>query len=192
MEKKILKYKEFEVKYRADPETLYTFKNIMESASPGSFIYIESDDVYYTKGDDFLRYRSANEARIKRAELTFKTKTTPGNNIIRTEVNLRVDNNTKETVEQFVNGLGYSFNFTVCKYAHIYNFKDAIICFYSVKTNDSSIDHFIEVEVNEELEITEEDGWEIIKKWEKLLEPLKIKSQNRLKLSLFEMYRKDK
>ena len=46
----------------------------------------------------------------------------------------------------------------------------------------------MEIEVNEEMEFTDDQGWEIIKKYEKLLEHLGVSPQKLLRLSLFEMY----
>jgi hypothetical protein len=50
--------------------------------------------------------------------------------------------------------------------------------------------HFIEIEIDEDLipKLTEEEGWSIIRKYEKELSPLGITHRHRLNKSLFEMY----
>ena len=73
---------------------------------------------------------------------------------------------------------------------HIYNFEDATLVFYTVK-DGSKLDHFMEIEVREDMEFTEDQAWAIIRKWEKELEPLGITAQNRLRKSLFDMYRRE-
>lgn len=183
---------EIEVKFRADSINRLSFKDLANSLSPSDFTYIESTDTYFEKAEnDFLRYRSASEnSKSKRAELTFKKKHTEQNNIVRTEVNLRVDPNTEETVNAFVEGLGYKKNFNIWKACDIYYFSDATLVFYSVKDASNDYSHFIEIEVLEGSVDSEEAAWEVIRKYEKFIEPLGITPQARLKKSLYEMYRK--
>ena len=185
-----MKFIELETKYKGTISQLYPFKHLMEQQEGFSFLYIESDDVYFVKDDDFLRYRFSDDKKDKRAELTFKKRHSAYNNIKRTEVNMRVDPNKKETVIEFVEGLGYSKNFTISKSCHIYKRNDVTLVFYSVRDEDNSLSHFMEIEIAENAGITEPEGWEIIKTWEKILEPLGVKPQNRLRKSLFDMYRK--
>ena len=131
---------------------------------------------------------------MKREELTYKSKPEGAkNNIARTEVNLRVDSNSQETVEKFVNVLGFEKNFSITKICHIYFAKDANLVFYSIVDHDAKskeMSHFIEIEVNEELcsKLTEEENWNVIRKWENIMAPLSISPQKRLKKSLFDMY----
>jgi predicted adenylyl cyclase CyaB len=188
---KILEFTEFETKYKiADGNVQYEFKRIMEQVHSLNCFYVQSDDVYFVKGDEFLRYRFADDKKVKRSELTYKAKIKSANNIIRKEINLRVDANDRNTVKEFCETLGYIYNFTINKACHIYHADDATLVFYSVRDSDNELTHFIEIEVGEDLKVTESQGWDIIKKWEKALEPLGIKAQNRLRKSLFEMYRK--
>ena len=187
-----LKNLEIEVKFNAEGIDRLQFKDLVKSLKPKDFLYVESTDTYYLKNeDDFLRYRaSAENSKSKRAELTFKKKHSENNNIIRTEVNLRVDPNTPETVEDFAEGLGYKKNFVIFKCCDIYYFDDCNLVYYSVKGEDGKYNHFIEIEALEGLPQTEEEGWGILRKYEKVLEPLKITYKNRLNKSLFEMYKK--
>ena len=134
---------------------------------------------------------------MKREELTYKSKPENAtNNIARTEVNLRVDKNSQETVEKFVNVLGFKKNFTITKICHIYFAADANLVFYSIIDHDAKkkdMDHFIEIEVNEELcsKLTEEENWNIIRKWENVLAPVNVSPQKRLRKALFDMYYKE-
>ena len=184
---------EIETKYDADSIDRKEFKKLMESLNPSSFLYVESEDVYYVKSDtEFLRHRKPPKySEIKRSELTFKKKHVGANNNVRTEVNLRVDGNSAETVEAFCKGLGYSRNFSIVKCCDIYWLNNECdIVLYSVTDEDGKIKDFLEIEVLEDSGFTEDQAWEIISKYEKLLAPLGISAQKRKRLSLFEIYRK--
>ena len=183
---------EIEVKFNADKIDRYAFKEIAKNLEPSDFLYVESTDIYYIKSDsEFLRHRaSAENTKSKRSELTFKKKKNDKNNVVRTEVNLRVDHNDKNTVEAFATGLDYHYGFSLWKACDVYYYHDVNLVYYTVRDDSGKYSHFIEVEVNEDLEITEEAAWEIIRKYEKILEPLGISPQSRLRKSLFEMYKK--
>lgn len=188
-----LKGREVEVKFRVDGALVYEFKQLVQ-ALPGlkEFIYLESDDIYHVKGEEFLRHRYDIKNLAGRQEITYKLKQNPNNNINRIETNVRVDGNTIENIEVFCKNLGFERNFKIAKLVHLYVFEDACLPFYTVIDEDSNASHFIEIEVNEELlhSITEDQAFDIIKKYEALLAPLGITARNRLRLSLFEMYRK--
>lgn len=192
--KKLDPHCEFETKYKVGSDSLYTFKTIVQ-VLPGleSFTYVEGPDTYWTKGDDFFRYRkAAHEGEGTKAWLTMKQKPDGAkNNIQRKEVNIRVDATPLVTIKALVDMLGFKYNFEIYKMCHIYFFTDATLVFYTVK-EDENITHFLEIEVKEETigELTEEEAWGVIKKYEAAFEPLGITSKNRLRRSLFEMYRK--
>lgn len=191
--KKMEKHTEFETKYRLEGDKLFEFKQLIESLDePYDFTYIQGPDWYYTKDDgSFIRYRKSENDKSGRAELTMKTKPTgSSHNILRKEVNLRVDKNNFCTIEEFIKMLGYNFNFKIWKMCHIYRFKDATVVFYTVRDNSESMTHFIEIEVDEDNihNITEEEAWNIIRKYERVLMPLGINHRHRLNKSLFEMY----
>lgn len=190
---KTLEFHEVEVKFRVEESILNDWKQLVEKFDGlNEFIYVESDDVYYVKGDEFLRHRFSTHKKDKRSELTYKSKTGDNNNIIRKEINLRVDNNTKDTVKEFANCLGFEYDFRIGKYVHIYKFDEVTLPYYTVIDENGKRDTFIEIEVNEDKihNLTEDECWEIIKKYEGLLAPLGITAQKRLRKSLFEMYRK--
>ncbi len=146
----------------------------------------------------FMRYRRPSHGLDNdRKELTTKYKQDSAkNNINREEKNLRVDKTSEETIQAFVEDVGYKKNFSITKTCHIYNFEDATLVFYSVyDTTDgkaSKMDNFVEIEVNEETvhELTEDEAWGIIEKYEKALSDIGISPQKRLRKSLFEMYRR--
>lgn len=189
-------FKEFETKYCLDGDKVFEFKQLIENINDQyDFLYVQGPDFYYTKPDgSFLRYRKADNDKTGRAELTMKSKSEgSSNNIIRKEINLRVDKNNFNTIQEFASMLGYSFNFKIWKMCHIYKFKDATLVFYTVRDEKSEMTHFIEIEVDEELipKITEEEAWNIVRKYEKELSPLGITYRHRLNKSLFEMYVKD-
>ena len=190
-----LEFAEFEVKFRVAGDSVYAFKALAEKL-PGllQFIYLESDDLYYVKeGDEFLRHRFDKKNLAGRQELTYKKKMKSANNIYRKENNMRCDDNSIEGVADFCENLGFKWNFKISKYVHIYKFEDATLPFYTVIDEAGNMDHFMEIEVDEEKlkGMTEDQAWEVIQKYEKLLAPLGITPQKRLRKSLFEMYRKD-
>lgn len=189
----ILKHVEFETKYEVESDVLFEFKDLAESLNPKKFIYVEGPDTFFTitgRDDIFARYRRATHGDGKRAEFTVKEKHSENNNIIRTETNWRVDNTSREEVVKGAELMGFKLNTEIFKTCHIYNYNDATLVYYSVREG-KSVRHFIEIEVSEGLELTEDESWDIIKKYEELLSPLGISAQRRKRLSLFEMYRRD-
>lgn len=192
---------EFETKYRVEAHLLTEFKRVMESL-PGlkKFIYVEGPDYYFTKPDgSFARYRRPSHGLDNgRSEVTIKVKPEGAkNNIIRTEVNWRVDITPEDAIRAGLSLMGYVPNFSVWKTCHIYNLNDATLVFYTVyDTTDgkaTKADNFVEIEVDEEnvSTMTEEQAWAIIVKYEKAFEELGIHPQKRMRKSLFEMYRRD-
>lgn len=188
---------EFETKYRVEPHLLTEFKRIVASIDGlQKFLYIEGPDEYWVRDENFARYRRPEHGLDNgRAEITFKTKPEGAkNNIIRREINWRVDVTPPETVREGLKDLGFKFNFSVWKSCHIYNFHDATLVFYTVydTTNGKALktDSFVEVEVSEEhiSKMTEEEAWTIIEKYEKILEGIDITPQKRMRRSLFEIY----
>ena len=190
------RHTEFETKYRLEGDKVFEFKQLVESiGEPYDFVYVQGPDWYYTKSDgSFLRYRKAENDKSNRAELTMKAKPEgAGHNVIRKEVNLRVDKNKFCTVEEFAKMLGYDFNFKIWKMCHIYKFKDATLVFYTVRDDNGIMTHFVEIELDEDNihNLTENEAWDIIRKYERILSPLGITHRHRLNKSLFEMYVKD-
>jgi len=197
-EPKIARFTEFETKYSSDISQLSQFKSIVE-ALPGliEFTYAEGPDTYLTKSDgSFGRYRVAKYPHdTKYAQWTLKFKPTGArNNISRLEYNWRVDGTPAQEILDGAEAMGFSFNFKISKQCHIYRFEDATLVFYSVR-EDGAVkeDYFMEVEITEETvhELTEEQAWGVIRKYEKILEPVGVNAQKRMRRSLFEMYKRD-
>lgn len=187
------KHCEFETKYRVDAKTQFKFKAIVSELDFKTFIYAEGPDYYYSKKDgSFMRFRKA--VTEKRAEVTFKQKPKgASNNIVRKEVNWRVDYTSKEEVEEGAQMMGYEFDFSIWKSAHIYKMKDGTtLVYYTVRDLDNNNHHFIEIELNEKNihKLTENEAYAIIRKYEDILNPLGITYRNRLNKSLYEMFTK--
>lgn len=191
---KLPKFTEFETKYRVELDKQPLFKDLVESLEGlKEFVYVQGPDVYWTKGEDnFQRYRKAEHDKSGKAWLTNKFKTEDSNNNNRVEHNIRIDHTPYEEVKSYVESMGYEYNFKIIKYCHIYKFKDATLVFYLVKDEKKNRECFIEIEVDEATieKYTEEEAWDVIRKYENIMSPLGIKPQNRLRKSLFEMYRK--
>jgi adenylate cyclase class IV len=192
--------------YVEGPDTYYTNEHIVKPFQDFAETLKEKDKEKLLKIIDetinqfppFMRYRRPSHGLDgDRKELTTKYKQTGSkNNIQREEKNLRVDNTDEETIKAFVSDMGYKTNFSIWKTCHIYNFDDATLVFYSVyDTTDgkaSKMDNFIEIEVSEEkvAEMTEEEAWGVIEKYEKALESVGLTAKNRLRKSLYEMYKR--
>lgn len=196
-EQLLSKHTEFETKYRVDPSNLVLFKDIVgKLPNLKKFIYVEGADLYFVKPDgNFARYRTPSHGMDGRCEVTKKFKPQGAkNNNKRKELNVRVDNTPEETIREDLACEGYVFNFSIYKICHIYKFNDATLVFYSVyDTTDggvSMLNHFVEIEVDEETihELTEQEAWNIVTKYEESLEPVGINARKRMKMSLYEMY----
>jgi adenylate cyclase class IV len=189
---------EVETKYRADDIALHDFHTLMQKFgldTPERFLYVSSNDIYFVKGEEFLRYRTGGERR----EFTYKRKSEDKNNFYRLELNVPAPDSVF-IAEKFADDcLGFKRNFDIHKTCWIYHADDAILVYYTVTDKDGNKANFIEIEVKEDLVISNDDGthrhltkdeaWAIITKWEKELSALGISPQNRLRKSLFEMYR---
>lgn len=198
---------EYECKYRVKDHDLVPFKKIIAALpDPKSFIYVEGPDDYYTHPDfdesSFGRYRKAAFGLDNgRAEWTVKAKPKGAtNNKKRIEVNWRVDSTPKEDIIRGVEMMGFVFNFSIVKNCHIMRLDDATVVFYTVYdttegSKSTKVDHFIEIEVSEEKireGMTEKEAEAIVIKYEQLFASIDgVGAKRRLKLSLFDMYRRE-
>lgn len=196
---------EFECKYRVEPHVLIEFKQIASSQPDlRSFLYVEGPDFYYSHPnfDDrsFGRYRRPSFGLDGgRAEWTVKLFPQGAKNgIKRLEMNWRVDQTPEEDVKRGAEIMGFVFNFSIIKSCQIYKFDDVTLVFYTVyDTTDGAtstkVDHFVEIEVNEKLitdGLTEEAAWAIIEKYEKPLASIGVTAKKRLRLQLWDMYKR--
>lgn len=184
-----MKNKEIELKYSADDIKLEAFVNFSNGFTIKKKMMVSSYDDYFINSDDnFIRYRH-HEGR---GELTIKRKVIEKNNNERIEINVPTSGDNLKTIEAFVDLLGYKFNFGIFKTAQIYWIDKVVLVYYVVYDKElKELRRFIEVEADEDLVwASEEEAWAEVVKWEKLLEPLNISAQNRLKKSLYEIFRK--
>jgi adenylate cyclase class IV len=197
---KITSYLEYEYKYRLPDKTDFIeFREFIDTLINKPRLGfcswdcgVRSYDHYFSKQDDFLRYRAKSAGSN---ELTIKKKLKKDVLSARAEVNLKI-NSTKEDTEEFAKLLGYKFDFSLDKYADTWNFEEVQLSHYAVLVNDASDEdydqqgdlggHFVEIEV---LGAPRSGYYKILNKWEKLLKPFGVSKNNRVNKSLFELYR---
>jgi adenylate cyclase class IV len=181
-------FKEIETKYSANDIDLNKFVDLVSSLNP-NWIMVSSYDDYFTNPEgEFIRYRYTDQ----NGELTIKRKTKETNNNNRVEVNLKTEGKNSPAVKAFVELLGYTSNFSIYKTCKIGMLEKVVLVYYVVyDTKLNELERFIEIEAREDISWNSEDeAWEEVLKFEKLLEPLGITPRNRLKKSLFEIFKK--
>lgn len=189
-------FKELEYKYFADDIRLTNFIKLMDDLKQKyefkGYRQASSFDIYYVKQgtlDEFQRFRNDGNT----PELTKKRKIKNSNNWERIESDLPLDAKrvTDEKVAMHVGMDGYVENFKIFKVCFIYWFQDVNYVWYSVyDENMKEKGQFLEVELNKNRISSFEEPMKILKEHETNLEFLGISSQNRLKRSLFEMFRR--
>jgi hypothetical protein len=208
-----LEHVEFETKYRVADHLLIEFKQILEAHTElKGFVYVEGPDQFFTYPDSwfnsmpqwdpegtFIRYRKPSFGLDKgRRQVTWKYKPANSkNNIQRKEHNWDIGGTPEKVILEQIKDSGAIFNCSIVKNCHIYNFPDATLVFYTVYDTTfgkpEEADYFVEIEVDESLigSMSEDQAWAVIEKYEKVLAPIGISAQKRLKKSLFQMYRKE-
>jgi adenylate cyclase class IV len=149
---------------------------------------VSSYDDYFTNDkDEFIRYRYHDHM----GELTIKRKTTDLNNNNRVEVNVPTDGKSSAAIQAFADLLGYKKNFSIFKTCKIAFLEKAVLVYYVVyDENLNEKKRFIEVEAREQYDwASEEEAWAEVVKYETILAPLGITPKNRLKKSLFELFK---
>jgi adenylate cyclase class IV len=185
-----MKFKEVELKYSADDIKFESFMKIIDSLPVKKKMTVSSfDDYFVNEEGDFVRYRHTDE----RGELTIKRKTQKTNNNQRVEVNVPTSGDNLKTIDAFVGLLGYKHNFGIYKTCKIFWLDKVDLVYYIVYDKEfKELRRFIEIEALEdgvEWESEEQALAEVVK-YEKMLEPLGITPQNRMRKSLFELFRK--
>lgn len=180
-------FKEIETKYYATSISMGDFVKLVEPMNQEWIMVSSYDDYFTNEKDEFIRYRYHDHM----GELTVKRKTTETNNLNRLEVNLKTEGKSSKSVAAFVNLLGYKLNFSIFKTCKIAFLEKVVLVYYIVyDQNMNELNRFIEVEAREDYHWSSEDSaWEEVLKYEKLLEPLGITPRNRLKKSLFELFK---
>ena len=188
------KHLEIEFKYRADNVGLEAFVTFCKGFN-GLKAHVSASgfDHFYDNVKDpgaFGRLRVGPDLN----QLTFKRKTEDANNFIRTEHNLDLAAHTcREQIEAFLGEFGYSYNMSLFKSCFVYKYDRHIFVYYICYDTDmKETGRFIEVEMSEDFPwASESDAYEELAVLEKLMKPLGISPQNRVKKSLFELYRKE-
>jgi len=192
-----IKIMELELKYFADDISLAKFQTLAEELNYKKLLVVGGLDTYYTAPDilkdtgiEFLRYRHGLTP-----ELTFKIKTNQNNNNSRIEVDLPLSKKiTKFIINKFVNMLGFKENFEIYKECYIYFYDKIDIVYYTVRDKEEGkvLAKFIEIEARKDAKFTsEEEAWKLVKEMEQNMNVLGISPQNRLKRSMWEIFRKD-
>jgi adenylate cyclase class IV len=183
-------FKEIELKYDAADINMSAFVDLVESSfSISKKMMVSSYDDYFTDSNgNFIRYRHHDN----RGELTIKRKINEKNNNERVEVNVPTTGDNLKTVTAFVDLLGYKHNFGIYKTCKIYWVDKVVLVYYVVYDKEmKELRRFIEIEADEEQTWdSEQQAWDEIARYEKLLESLGITSRNRLKKSLYEIFKK--
>lgn len=185
--------KELEYKYRAETIKLSDFVNFVDGLGFSRKKEASSFDYYYTldsNPDIFQRYRESDSP-----ELTKKRKVKDSNNWERVEVDLPLDPKriNKATVDRYVGLDGYKENFSIYKNCFIYWLDFCNIVYYTVYDKEmKEIGRFLEIEANKDkvLELGQEAAFAKLEELEQKLQILGLTYKNRMKKSLFELYRK--
>ena len=183
-----MKNKEIETKYLADEIDMEEFIKLVDKLNPEWTMVSSYDDYYVNEKGEFIRYRYHDHM----GELTIKRKTIDLNNNNRVEVNVPTDGKSSNAISAFCDLLGYKKNFSIFKTCKIAFLEKIVLVYYVVyDENLKEKKRFIEVEANEKYSWpSEEEAWNEVIKYENMLYPLGISSKNRLKKSLFEIFKK--
>jgi hypothetical protein len=182
---------ECEYKYKADGIKLSDFEAIFLPLKP-KVLRVGGWDYYMVKEnspDEFQRYRES-----EKPELTKKVKTKDSNNWKRIESDLALcrERTTFEMVAFHVGLDGYKFNFKIYKNCVIFFLEDINAVYYTTyDENMKENGRYIEIECNKDrVEALGDKVMDVLKEWEAKLSQIGITPQNRMKRSLFEIYRK--
>lgn len=181
-------FKEVEFKYDASNIGMNSFIDIVNTNfKPTKKMLVSSfDDYFVDKDNNFIRYRYTDD----KGELTIKRKLNDKNNNERIEVNVPTSGDNLKSITAFVDLLGYKHNFGIFKTCQIYWVDKVVLVYYVVYDKEmKELRRFIEIEADEGHPwISEQEAWDEIIKYEKILAPLGITPQHRLKKSLFELF----
>lgn len=187
-----MRYKEVEFKYDASSISLESFNTFCLSRKPTKIKSTSGYDYFYSNDKEdmsFGRYRTGPDIH----QVTFKKKTAEEDNFIRTEINVDLAPSANElVVNAMFDLLGYKFDFTLFKQCMIYEYEWYTLVYYiCYGENMTEMSRFIEIEMKEDFEWkSEKQEWNELLLIEKTSRDLGIDSKNRLKKSLFELYRR--
>lgn len=189
-----MKYKEIEFKYNADAVKLSDFTAFCGAHNGGAEeLRASGFDHFYDNlkdPDAFGRLRVGADSN----QLTFKRKTQDTNNFIRTEHNIDLASwTTRDQIEALFSEFGYRYNTSLFKNCFIYVYDTYTFVYYiCYDVNMKELGRFIEIEMSEQHSwVNESEAYNHLLVLEKLMKTLGISPQNRIKRSLYELYRKD-
>lgn len=189
------KFDEIEYKYKADHIKLSDFTQLMSTLPFESCLEVCSPDTYFTDArGEVLRFRNGIQP-----ELTKKVKVKGFNNWVRVEVDLPLDPKRLEmgVIDKFLKILGFKENFKIHKICNVFFLKEVNYVYYVVLDEElKELGRFIEVEVNKDRvyalnnSLTGLNALETLDYYANMLKSLGLTPKNRLKKSLYEIYRK--
>ncbi len=181
---------EIEQKYNARSIPLDSFKDFCIKKGPNRVIVASGYDTFYSNTKDeasFFRYRE----RDGEWELTFKRELYKDDSVVRAEHNMPLKFPTSDSCQQFCKEMGYEYNTCIFKSVFVYVYDVHIICYYVVyDTNLVELGRFIEIELMENVDWkSEEYARASLESIEKGCKELGINQLNRVKPSLFQLFR---
>jgi adenylate cyclase class IV len=190
-----MKFLEIEFKYNADDVKLDDFVKFCLTHNPGEHKKITASgfDHFYDNTEDpdaFGRLRVGPDVN----QLTFKRKTQDANNFIRTEHNIDLAGHTaRDQIDAFLGEFGYKYNMSLFKNCFVYIYDTYTFVYYiCYDVAMKELGRFIEIEMSEEHSwVNETEAYNHLLVLEKLMKSLGISPQNRIKRSLYELYRKE-
>lgn len=188
-----MKYKEIEFKYKAENISLMNFHKFCEQRNHQRYVYAAGYDYFYDSkkdADAFCRHRTGPDVN----QLTFKRKTQDANNFIRTEHNIDLTRGTKEdAVGALLHEFGYQINAAIFKTCFVYVYDYYVLVYYiCYDLNMIEKNRFIEIEMREDYHwATEQEAMDELVTMERICKPLGITAQNRIKKSLYEIFKEE-
>ncbi len=190
-----MKYREIELKYRADDIPLPDFVAFCQARQPVSTYAASGFDRFYENvmnSDCFCRHR-AEPGKFN--QLTFKRKTSDRNNYIRSEHNITLGLEvTAEQVEALCKEFSFEYNTSIFKNCFIYKYDVYTLVYYiCYDTSMTELGRFMEIEMDEDHPWkSDEEAWTALTALEAECRPLGVSAQARVRRSLFEMFRVEK
>lgn len=183
--------KEIEFKYRLKFNDLANFVALGDKLNAKKFIAMGWDFFYDNNvaPNQFYRHRVG----IDTNQLTLKRKVQL-NNYIRVEHNIDLASNVSaDNIATYLNDIGFHYNTSIYKWALGYKTEDYTLVYYVVSEEGTAYPKTVFIEI----ELTEGKDWgsdkEAMKKLqslEKKFKVLGIGPKNRVKESLYELYKK--
>lgn len=179
---------EVEFKYSADNISLESFSQFCRLIGESEYKSAAGYDYFYENGvkGSFLRHRVGPDIN----QLTYKRKIQK-DNFIRVERNINLHRDILlEEVTGFCEDTGYKFNTKIMKHSFVFVFDWYIAAYYiCYDANMEELNRFIELEVREDMD--NKDPYKELLILEKMYKPLGLMPNDRVKASLFELYRKE-